>query len=194
MGGLTTLVRSVAEILGRVLPPWVILTLVGIATVMVLPFYLKGQRRSLARRRISAMHGLSQPEAGRLEAEAFSLVGRDPDGLVVVAEEALRRGREAVARRALERLSASGRRPTEVVRLQRILEGPGPRLPEEEALAIDRLLQSDLTQAARQRLDRARTRWPDLPEWDDLATRLGPPDAAPPADGEPTRGRPSEEV
>ena len=183
MGGLSTLVRSLVEILGGVLPHWVILVLAGVGMVIVLPFYLKGHRRSLARRRISAMHGLSQPEAERLEAEAFSLVGRDPDGLVVVVEEAQRRGREAVARRALERLAATGRRPAEVVRLRRILEGPGPRLPEEEALAVDRLLQAGLTQAARQRLDRARARWPDLPEWDDLATRLASPEGGPTGPG-----------
>ncbi len=174
MHGLASLVRSVVEILRDTLPPWVILLAASVVLVGVLPSYLRGQRRALARRRISAMAGVPQPEADRLEAEAFRLVGSDPDGLVVLAEEATRHGREAVARRAIDSLAATGRRPAQVVRLARGLSGPDPRLPEEEALAIDRLLAAGLADAARRRLDRARARWPDLPDWEAFEVRLPP--------------------
>ncbi|MBN1336611.1 MAG: hypothetical protein JXB39_11690 [Deltaproteobacteria bacterium] len=172
MRGLADLARSLVEILRDALPPWVVLVVAGLVVALVLPFYWKGQRRSLARRRIAALTGVPRAEAGRLEAEAFSLVGTDPDGLVGVAEEALRHGREALARQAIARLAGTGRRPDHVARLERLLEGPPPRLPEEEALGVARLLDAGLVEAARRRLDRARARWPELPEWKSLAGRL----------------------
>lgn len=171
--------------LGIELAPWVVPVVGVVLLVSLLPLLRRTHRMGKARKVLARAAVASAAERREMEREALALVGDHPLGLLVVAEETARRGRYRVAREALERLRATGRRPLDVRRLEAQLDGTGPATVEEAALAVERFLQEGLLERAEQRLDAARHRWPHESRLLQLQRQLEARRRAPP--GEPRR-------
>ena len=106
--------------------------------------------------------------------EILEVAQGHPVTLVVIADEAHRRGLAVLAKRALSALEQTGKRVADVRRLRTLLHGPAPIFPDAEEEAIESLLTKGLTGLARERLARARRHWPNNPawqKWDEALTR-----------------------
>ncbi len=158
--GLAEGLASLLDAMGIVLPPWGFPLLALMLLALVFPLLRRNHRTGRARRRLQTALYSSAAERSRLETEALELVQGNPVGLVVVADEAIRRGRRQLARRALEQLEATGRRLHDTRRLERDLYGTPCATPEEEILAIEHLLEEGILGRAAERLEKARQRWP----------------------------------
>ena len=157
---LATLLAAV----GLELEPWMApLAAVAIA-LLLLPAWRRNFKTKLARKRVQALANAPPPARAALQLEIEDLVRGSPLGQVVVVEEALRRGLRTLAATVLEDLARSGKRPDHVKRLRLELTGERPSTPEEEALAVQRLREAGLEQAAAARLHAARRRWPTHPD------------------------------
>lgn len=172
MGGLGGLIDSLLRMAHVHLEPWMA-PAVGLALALLLaPFWLRNQHTARARRVWSRARGAgSAAERARIEAEAIGLVEGNPDGLVSLADLAVADGRFEVARGLLARLRATGRRPVEVARLARTLEGDLPATALQVVIQVERLLEEGMTEPARALLDRALRRWPEHPELRALTER-----------------------
>lgn len=160
-GGLAGLVETLLGLVGLTLEPWMAPAALLFLVVLALPWIRSNVRTDDARRLLKQAARASGAERDRLEAEALARVEGRPDGLVVVAEAALAQGRTAVARAAVERLRATGKRPTDVRKIERALEGPAPATPMEAVLLVERLLGLGMTEEARLRWEKAHARWPE---------------------------------
>jgi hypothetical protein len=165
MPAILDLVSTLLRALGVHTEPWV-LPAVGFAVVLVLsPFALVNQRTARARRVLQRAAQAGGAERERLEREAMAEVAGRPDGLIVIAEDALKAGRGALAREAVAQLRATGKRPSDLRRLERELDGPaqaaGPKTPLEAALKVERLLAAGMREPAREALEAARRKWPE---------------------------------
>jgi len=171
-GGLTEALNSVIESTGLVLPPWAFPAVLMIGFLFLLPHIRQNQRTHNARKMIQerTAHGGAQNDA--IHREILDLAQGHPVTLVVIADEAHRRGLPMLARRALSELEGTGKRIPDIRRLRTLLHGPAPVFSDGEEEAIESLLGKGLTGLARNRLERARRHWPDNPVWDDWEARL----------------------
>lgn len=172
---LSDLIEEALAFLGLTLPPWVV-PLAALALILsLLPLLRRNHRTGLARRRVQRLPHLAAEERRRVEAEVLRLVAGNPEGLLVVGEEAMKRGRRSLAEAAaaaLEELEPGGNRQR---RLRRSLEGDGPATALEARLLVERFLDTGLLEEARRRLERARSRWPGE-DWSELEARLAAPE------------------
>ncbi|MCB9765071.1 MAG: hypothetical protein H6739_35180 [Alphaproteobacteria bacterium] len=146
--------------LGLKLAPWMAPLAAALLALLFLPLYRVNFRTKQARKRM-VRAGAARPEQrDALTAEALGLVTGNPMGLIVVAEEALNRGMRPVAEEAVRQLAETGKRRPELRRLQRQLSDERPTTAEAEAAAIEHLLESGMREKARERLQRARERFP----------------------------------
>ncbi len=182
MGGLGTLATAIEEILvdyGIHVPPWIGLAIAFGLIAVFLPSIIKNAKVDKARRDMLRIHDLSSPEERERERQRIvDLATDNPVGLVAIADEALRKHQTAIARGAVERLRRTGKRPDDLRRLERALDGDKPRHLLGEVIAIEHLLKGGALEAARKRLETALETWPDAPELTalerslDLPTRL----------------------
>ena len=147
--------------LGLELEPWMAPLAAVCVAVCVLPFYYRNFRTKRARKRVLAAAVAAGEEHTALAAEALALVRGSPFGLMVVAEEADKRGLGQLAIAALEALEATGKRRTQARLLRAKLLAERPTTPEAEALAVERLREAGLGEQADQRLRAARERFGD---------------------------------
>ena len=168
MGRLKSLLEQLLGNLGVELPPWAIPACLLLLFVLLFPLIRRSHRSGKARKILARARYAPAAQRLQMERQVLEMVGQDPVGLMVVAEEALRRGRSALAHEATERLRATGKRPADLQKLLRQLDtGPHTTLPE-EILAIQNLRREGLTERARERWERAVTRWPQATELERL--------------------------
>lgn len=160
MGGLRQLVEVFATLLGVHLEPWMAPAAFLCLVAALSPWILINLRTTNARKVMVRAARERGPERLRLEAEALAMVGDNPDGLVVVAKEALEQGRKDLAARAVDKLRRTRKRLPELRKLERALAPPLPGTPAEAAMLIERMLETGLRDEARARLAQARRRWP----------------------------------
>lgn len=177
--GIVQVFQGIADALGFGDKPWgagvVALALGGLFS----PILIRNQRTSRARRiLIRAGATTNAAEKTQLEADALAEVKGNALGLVVVADLALQRGRHDLARTALAQLQATGKRPTDAIRIRRLLEGDTPKTVDEAIVRIERLLRMGLGAEARRRWEEARKKWPKDADLAELVKNL-PQDAAP---------------
>jgi len=149
--------------LGLELEPWMAPLVAVVIALGVLPFYYRNFRTKRARKRVQAAANADLGERRRLEDEALDLVSGNPFGLMVVAEEADKRGLRKLALRALGALEATGKRRTEARLLRAKLAPDMPTTADGEALAVEKLREAGLHEQAEERLRRARQRFGDHP-------------------------------
>ena len=164
LSGLTDAVNSLLAEFGVELAPWMAPVFGLLLGALLLPMILRNDRTGRARKLIPRLVETSAAERDAARARILALVADNPVGLVVVAEESLRRGQVPLARMAVAALVRSGKRPADARRLLLELEGPPPTMPTEAALVVERLLSAGLLDEAERRLASAVARWPDDPE------------------------------
>ena len=147
--------------LGLELEPWMAPAVAVALALCILPFYYRNFRTKRARKRVLAASNAALDERAALSDEALALVAGNPFGLMVVAEEADKRGLRKLALRALQALEATGKRRSEARALRRRLVPDKPTTAEEEAMAIERLRDAGLEEQAQERLEAARSRFGD---------------------------------
>ena len=104
--------------------------------------------------------------------EILELALGNPITLVVIADEAHRRGLMDLARKALRALEQTGKRPADIRRLRTAIDGPMPIFPDAERDAILDLAAKGLIGLAEKRLERARRHWPNHHMWSELDEKL----------------------
>lgn len=171
--GIGGLVRIIVDATGVSLEPWMAPAGVVAIGLLSLPLLRMNAHTDRARRLMKEAGREAGAARERLEEQALAEVTGRPVGLVVLADEAIRQGRTEIARRAIEALRATGKRFTDLRRLEGTLEGPTPRTPLEAALLVERLVAAGLVDQARARWEAARRRWPDNPDLEALAASLG---------------------
>lgn len=159
--GIAGLVETIVDALGLHLKPWMAPAAVLFCVLLAWPFMRANFATDDARRLLKSAARERGAERVRLEGQALEKVKGKPVGLVVVAETALAQGREDLARDAIAALRVTGKRPVDVVRLQRALDGPQPATALEAALTVERLLDAGATAKAHERWVRYRERWPE---------------------------------
>lgn len=173
LDGIVQIFQGVADAIGIGDKPWG----AGAVAIVVLggfsPILVRNQKVSRARRLMTqAYASSSSTERNRLEEEAMGEVAGNADGLLVVAEIALQRGRLELARRAADELARTGKRVGELRRLRHKLDGDEPKTVDQAIVRVERLLGMGLRGEARERWAKARERWPDDPDLADLESRL----------------------
>lgn len=156
---LTGMLDTLFQVLGVQLPSWGGTVLLLGLLALLGPFFYRNSRTKKARKKLQAL-SLEGGQA-RLdgEEEVLELVRGHSFGLVVVVEEAHKRGMRRLADRALEELDRTGKHRDQFRRLSREL-GEKPTTPAAEAIAIERLRDLGLHAQAGVRLDKALSRFP----------------------------------
>lgn len=168
LGGIAQSVSRLLEAFGITLQPWMAPAVVLVLMVALLPLILRNMRTGRARKLLKEAAMVPGEQGRLLEQRALDLVGRQPLGLVAVAEEALRRGRTDLARQAIVHLGATGKARPLYRRLRAEIEGPLPASLAEMVIVVERLVDAGMLDEAARRLERARKRWPAAAELDTL--------------------------
>jgi hypothetical protein len=171
MRGLSDLIQPL-----RTLVPDEILVVVGaLLLIAAIPAWLRSVRfrqiKGCFRRAARATPGPTRH--AHLE-RAFLIARGRPRLLADLTEHAWRSGFAKEARTAMTLLDQSGRLPVEAIRLHRLIDAEVavPVDIEQATIRIERLMEAQLWQAARDTLAEAERRFPQAPEWPGLRQRL----------------------
>lgn len=166
-----------------ILPPEVYVPLFVVIGVALVPTWFHWLRSKQIKGRIRRMLRATDPaEREAHRRAAFDLAAGKPRRLAHLADEALRVGLRSVYDEALATLKASGGHRADIQRLEGATKVVPPRgaHPLEEALAIERMVEAGLLDAARARLHEVRGRFPEDPDLAALQQRLDEASAPPP--------------
>lgn len=169
---MSDVLTSILKMLGLENYPWIGPALLILILAIALPYVQKNVNTDRGRSRIKRMSELPLPERQKVQQEALEIAGDDPDGLIALADEAIRQGDKVYARQVLERLKATGQKRDHVRRLERLLDDTKLQLPEQTIVAVERMIESGMIEEARKRLAPALERWPDHAELRALEQRL----------------------
>jgi len=165
--------RGITEFLNllvTLLPPWAL----ALVAVVVLAVGIPGYRYSMKHRRIQSlvrrMVRASPAAKAKLEDEAFAAAGRNPHLLALLARNARNRSLPHVRQRALDALAPF---PEQLAKVQGDIRPPKVPVdhPTIEVLQIEHVLERQLWERARERIEAGRLAWPNSPVWDDLEAR-----------------------
>lgn len=169
------LLNNVLQLVGLQGQPWVGPVLLIALLALAWPYLHKTIDTDAGRRKLRGMSDLPLPERRKVQAEALEIVGEDPDGLIAIADEAIRAGEKEYAKSVLEKLRSTGKKKDHVRRLEQLLEDRSLQLPEQTVIAVERMIESGMLEGARVRLAPALERWPDHPELLALKAQLDAP-------------------
>ena len=171
MGGIANLLNAILEVMGLHLEPGTASVGALIVFVLLLPWIWRSQRGDEAVRILKRASHERRVEREALESLALAKVAGNPNGLWLVANEALRQGRMQLARTAADQLRQTGKLFREWQLLMIQIEGELPKTPEEVAIRAERLLESGQVEQAEQLLSSGRQRWPQSPAWAEVERR-----------------------
>ncbi len=173
MRGLPALVQSLLAMVGLKNAPWVGPLIFMVLIALALPMMEKNAGTNKARRLLRALSDMPAAERSKHHDEILAIVKENPEGLVALADEALKNGNVEFTTKCVAQLKVLGKRADHVRRLERAMAPPaGPALPEQAALAIERLLERGLLEEAGTRLNAALAKWPGHVELVDLERQL----------------------
>jgi len=181
LGRLKGILEAFASLLGAFglqLQPWMAPAFLLLVAAALFPMIRRNHRTGRARKLMRQLTYVDAQERWTLERQVLSLVRGDADGLIAVADEALRSGRHSLARAAVDDLRATGRRRQHLRRLEGQLAPASAPTVAEERLAIRNLLAAGMNAEARARAQRARKRWP-AEDWSESAADDPAKDRAP---------------
>lgn len=171
MGGLANLLNAILEILGLHLAPGRAAAAAVAIFVLLLPWIWRSMRADEAVRILKRASHERREERERQETRALGTVKGNPNGLYLLAQEALRQGRNSLARQAAEQLKETGKLPHEHARLLIQMNGESPKTPEEAGIRAEKFLRAGQVEEAEQILSAGRRRWPDSPVWAEVESR-----------------------
>lgn len=172
MNGLLKLIETIGLIFGKVLPPWAAPVIILVLGLAASPWIKRNIKTDEARKLMKTAGRERGAARESLEEEARLKVAGHAVGLLVVTEMALATGRETFARKVFADLKATGKLPVDVLRVERQIEGPQPRTPDEAAIAIEKFVNMGATALARQKWEKAIARWPEEQELISLGEKL----------------------
>ena len=153
---------------GLDIPAWVIPVVLVAIAASIFPMFARANNSVRARGILSRARLATGQDRQEMEQEALDMVKDDPEGLAVVASAAIQYGRTQLAEQALAQLKATGKRPSDLKRLETLLYGPAPISPEAESIAIRNMLENGLREKARERLKRALATFPQDPDLQEI--------------------------
>ena len=161
-GGILQAVTDLLSALGIELAPWMGPAFALTVMVLLLPWILKNMKTSSARKMLKKASLEGGETRAEMEQKAIAMVSDNPEGLMALAEECMRRGRYGVARQALGLIPEDDiKRQRQRKRMLKEMTPRQPETPEAAALVVERLRGEGLSDEAARRLDKARRRWPD---------------------------------
>lgn len=176
MGAQPGMIERILGVLGLHPAPGVVALCALGVFVLFLPRIWSSQRGEEALRILKRASQERMAEREQQEQLALSKVQGNPNGLWLLAREAMAQGRSNFARQVLAELKSTGKLPLERAGLEAQLAGPeGPRDPIHAAVRIQRLLGLGGVEEARRLLEEAERRWPGDEAWPELRLRLEAP-------------------
>ena len=160
MGGITDAIEQLLAAAGLELSGWMAPAMVCLGFMALLPWIRSNHRSQRIRTLIRRISSEERTDREQLRTEVLAIAAGHPDNLVVLTEEAHRRGMHNLAQDALARLTQTGIKPHRLQRLRQTIDGRGPPHIEGERAAIENLNSQGMTQAARLRVQRALHLWP----------------------------------
>ena len=164
-GGLGQVINDIFQLLGIELPPWGGIALALCIGAIIFPYYLQGQKMMKARKMLKQSTFENYEQRRRMEIEAMQLVRSSPHFTLSLAQQSFELGRFSFAKELLETLPPDNRTiQRESQRLQKQM------LPKEDEtldfalIAVERLLEEELYDAAWQRCLRIEEKWKNNPQ------------------------------
>lgn len=160
--GILQAITDLLAALGIELEPWMGPAFALGAMILLLPWILKNMKTSSARKMIKKASLEGGEKRLTMERSALEMVSDNPEGLMALAEECMRRGRYVIAREALTMIPEDDiKRQRQRRRMLKEMAPRQPETPEAAALVVERLLGEGLTEEASRRLGKALRRWPE---------------------------------
>lgn len=167
MGGGGGILQAITDLLGALgieLAPWMGPVFAVTVMIILLPWILKNMKTSSARKLLKKASLEGGEKRLEMEQKAIEMVADNPEGLMALAEECMRRGRYGVARQALSRIPEDDTQRRRQRRRMLLEMAPRqPETPEAAALVVERLRGEGLAEEASARLSKAMRRWPENP-------------------------------
>ncbi|MAY81001.1 MAG: hypothetical protein CL930_09485 [Deltaproteobacteria bacterium] len=171
-GGMTEALDSLIGSAGLQIEPWTIPAVLVVGFLFLLPQIKQNQRTNLARQRIRELAHDGGANSDKEHAALLALSKNHPITLVVIADEAHRRGMLSLTKKATFALEQTGKRTSDVHRLRLLLNGPAPTHPESEIAIIEKLVSQGLIPLAQNRLERALQYWPSNTRLHELSDQM----------------------
>ena len=163
-GGLGQVLNSVFQLLGIELPPWGGVVLALIVGTIIFPFYLQGQKMIQARKILIKSSFESYEKRIEMEQNALDLVRSSPNFTISLAQQAFRAGRFNFAKELLNILPKDNSKvQKEAYRLRKQMLPKEDETLEFAIIAVDRLIEEELYDAALQRCMKVEEKWRDHP-------------------------------
>ena len=163
-GGLGQVLNSVFQLLGIELPPWGGIVLALIVGAMIFPYYLQGQKMVQARKILIKSSFESYETRIEMEQKALVLVRSSPNFTISLAQQAFRAGRFTFARELLDILPKDNSKvQKEAYRLRKQMLPKEDETLEFAIIAVDRLIEEELYDAALQRCLKVEEKWKEHP-------------------------------
>ncbi|MFT5682054.1 MAG: hypothetical protein ACI8RZ_002972 [Myxococcota bacterium] len=162
--GILSAITDLMSALGIELEPWMGPVFALTMLILLLPWILKNMRTSSARKMLKKATLEGGEKRAEMERSAITMVADNPEGLMALAEECMRRGRYVVAREALRRIPEDDiKRQRQRKHMLKEMVPRQPETPEAAALMVERLREEGLAEEANHRLSKAQRRWPESP-------------------------------
>ena len=160
--GILSAITDLLSALGIELEPWMGPVFALSMMILLLPWILKNMRTSSARKLLKKASLEGGEKRAEMERQAIALVSDNPEGLMALAEECVRRGRYVVAREALAGIPEDDiKRQRQRKQMLKQMAPRQPETPEAAALVVERLRGEGLSEEAAHRLSKAQRRWPE---------------------------------
>lgn len=164
----------IATITG-VLPPWAVAVLGAALAWWLVPGWFHGVRvKQLKAQLRKAARSSSEADRDGHLTQALELAGTDARKLVALCDESHKLNQKVVFQTALQRLRDNDGHAADIRRLVELStrERPVYRHPVEAAVAIERLIEGEMWDEARARLDETLSAFPGDPDLIALVERL----------------------
>jgi hypothetical protein len=164
-GGLGQVINSVLQVLGIELPPWGGVVLALVIGAIIFPYYLRGQKMVKARKTFIKSGFENFEQRRMMEEEAMNLVRSSPNFTISLAQQAFQAGRFPFARELLQTLPKNnGKIQKEAHKLQKKMQPKEDETLTFALIAVERLIEEELFDAALQRCIKIEEKWKEHPD------------------------------
>jgi hypothetical protein len=164
-GGLGQVLNSIFQLLGIELPPWGGVVLALIVGALIFPYYLQGQKMVQARKTFIKSGFENFEQRRKMENKAKDLVHSSPNFTLSLAQQAFQAGRYSFARELLDLLPLKNKKVQKEARnLRRKMQPKEDDSLEFALIAVDRLIEEELYDAAWQRCLKIEEKWKENPK------------------------------